>query len=68
MRLLDRFEHYAIIVLLSAMSILVFVTTMARYVFFYPIPWGEGGGQVHDGLAGLYRGLGRAEKRVSPWR
>jgi len=38
---LDRFENYVIIILLSAMSILVFVTTMARYVFFYPIPWGE---------------------------
>ena len=67
MRLLDRFENYVIIILLSAMSILVFVTTMARYVFFYPIPWG-GGRQVHDGVAGLYRRLGRIEEGLSPRR
>ncbi|MGI6035212.1 MAG: TRAP transporter small permease [Limnochordia bacterium] len=41
MRFLDRFENYAIIVLLSLMTILVFIATMARYVFFFPITWGE---------------------------
>lgn len=41
MRFLDRFEEWAIIVLLSAMSVLVFVSTFTRYVFFYPITWGE---------------------------
>ena len=41
MRFLDRFEEWAIIVLLGAMSVLVFVSTVTRYVFFYPITWGE---------------------------
>ncbi len=41
MRFLDRFEEWAIIVLLGLMTILVFVSTMARYVFFFPITWGE---------------------------
>jgi len=41
MRFLDRFEEWAIVVLLGLMTVLVFVSTMARYVFFYPITWGE---------------------------
>jgi C4-dicarboxylate transporter DctQ subunit len=37
----DNIEEYIIIVLLPMMVIVVFVATMARYLYLFPMPWSE---------------------------